>query len=792
MLRFTKHIIFWVLLALATDATLHAQVLPPIVQDTSLCSSTRDSVKLYAKPASNLLDEKIIWYTNAVTTVPYAITDSNLTVFDTATVTYYAATLLPGDTTVYDTFVYSNPIENVNAQPYSYYFDGQVFDVIEPVVLESVVMYFNNMFNVVVVIKDNLGNIVNTTNVPNPTGLLDGQEEVFLNARLLPGIGYTITAEGSGGNGLLRNFSGAVYPYSAIDQVTSTPVLSVTGTINGLTDYLYFFYDWKVLQISNDSVSARLPVTTYVNTQPILGFFSRKVCQDTVITLDATVNAVNPTYFWPKGQQTTPQIQVSNRDIFIVEVTIPVPGFADCIRQDTVQVDTFARTFITILDTSYVSCAGDVADNIDIKLSGGRLPYDVYWTDENGNSVSTELGTFDSLHSLINTPYGSYTVLVQDDNNCKSTLDSITITEPEPLDIQLNYLDSIICNGEPTGRLETVLSGGRLPYVYDWSTASGTMLDSNLTSTIDTFSELSPDVYVLSLTDNNGCALSDTIAINFIAGSVPLNYDSERNTSFGANSELWSAFVIYDANKLTPYYETHFIEYVSAYISDEDTNIVEAILRVRKDVTDTQRPFIAGSHWTKVYEDNVTSQLKGINGFKCVKLVGAPLVLETGRKYIIEIEFLLKDGTVQILGLDAGVQPDPNGAFLFNLSNPNGVALSSLGAFNRNWNMRLTLRDVNLVGEADLPVGNVGGLVSYPNPANEQVNFSFQLPKAGQVSLKVFDLQGKEIASLINEQLTLNNSQFITWNIQEVPAGMYIGVLQTEEGLFTTKLLIVR
>lgn len=784
-----KHIIT-LLLFVASSATLLAQpVAPPIIRNSSLCSTSRDSATLYAKPVSTTLNEKIIWYTNATTTTPFAVRDSNLRVLDTTTVNYFAATLVPGDTAVYDTFVYNNPTLNVNAAYYTYYFDGQAFDVFDTLVLESVTMYFNNMFNVVVVIRDALGNVVNTTNVPNPTGVLNGQTEVFLSARLEAGLGYTINAEGSGGNGILRNFSDAVYPYRAISATNDT-LLSVTGTNNGLTNYLYFFYDWKIFKVSNDRISPRLPVKGYVNTQPIIGYFSRKVCQDTSLTLNASVNAVSPSYLWSTSQ-TTPQIQVNQRGLYGVTVTIPVDTFPNCVRTWQVQVDTFPRTFIIILDTSYLSCAGDTADNIDVKLKGGKLPYNIYWANDNtpGTYISTTLGTTDTLAGLANALYGSYTVLVTDFNGCKNTLPGITISEPDPLDIQLNYLDSIVCNGEPTGKVEAVLAGGRLPYQYEWRTTSGTFLhgDSLIAS------DLQPNNYLFALQDKNGCQLNDTIDVSFIAGSVPLNYDQERNTSFGANADVWSAFVIFDANKLTPYYNNYFIEYVSAYITDEDTNIVEAILRVRKDVTDTQRPFIAGSNWTKVHEQNVTEHFKGINGFKCVQLSNAGLlVLESGHKYIIEIEFVMKDGSVQVLGLDAGSQPDPNGAWIFNSANPNGAPLSSLGAFNRNWNIRLTVRDVNYTGIDDVFLGEASGLTAYPNPSSNQVNWAFTLSQPGQVSLSVFDLQGRKVAQLADGDWMPSGTSQIHWDSADMPVGMYIGILQAGNDLFTTKLLIVR
>jgi len=61
---------------------------------------------------------------------------------------------------------------------------------------------------------------------------------------------------------------------------------------------------------------------------------------------------------------------------------------------------------------------------------------------------------------------------------------------------------------------------------------------------------------------------------------------------------------------------------------------------------------------------------------------------------------------------------------------------------------------------------------NYPNPFNPSTSISYQLPKQSYVNLKVFDVLGREVATLVNGQQTAGYKS-ITWNAENVPSGIY-------------------
>jgi hypothetical protein len=66
---------------------------------------------------------------------------------------------------------------------------------------------------------------------------------------------------------------------------------------------------------------------------------------------------------------------------------------------------------------------------------------------------------------------------------------------------------------------------------------------------------------------------------------------------------------------------------------------------------------------------------------------------------------------------------------------------------------------------------------NYPNPFNPSTAISFQLSAVSAVSLKVFDLLGREVAVLVDETRQ-PGSYSVQWNALAMPSGIYFYRLQ--------------
>jgi hypothetical protein len=80
---------------------------------------------------------------------------------------------------------------------------------------------------------------------------------------------------------------------------------------------------------------------------------------------------------------------------------------------------------------------------------------------------------------------------------------------------------------------------------------------------------------------------------------------------------------------------------------------------------------------------------------------------------------------------------------------------------------------------------------NYPNPFNPTTNISYSVAKMGKVDLKVYDLLGKEVATLVNEVKSAGQYT-ATFNGSNLSSGVYLYTLKSGDQTFTKKMSLVK
>ena len=80
---------------------------------------------------------------------------------------------------------------------------------------------------------------------------------------------------------------------------------------------------------------------------------------------------------------------------------------------------------------------------------------------------------------------------------------------------------------------------------------------------------------------------------------------------------------------------------------------------------------------------------------------------------------------------------------------------------------------------------------NYPNPFNPSTNINYSLPQQTDVSLKVYDLIGREVATLIDRQQAAG-SYTVDFDASSLSSGMYLYRLKTGSTTITRKMMLIK
>ena len=80
---------------------------------------------------------------------------------------------------------------------------------------------------------------------------------------------------------------------------------------------------------------------------------------------------------------------------------------------------------------------------------------------------------------------------------------------------------------------------------------------------------------------------------------------------------------------------------------------------------------------------------------------------------------------------------------------------------------------------------------NYPNPFNPNTTINFSVPKQTNVLIKVYDILGKEVATLVNGEKAAGNYS-VDFNASKLTSGMYVYNIQAGNYTATKKMMLLK
>ena len=293
-----------------------------------------------------------------------------------------------------------------------------------------------------------------------------------------------------------------------LDGSIDLTVIGGTGT---------YTYNWDNSQVSQDlnNIASGKYVVTISDGNNCSIVDSVIVGQPNVLTFTDSITPINCggdssgaiiltviggttpyTYNWTNGETTA---TIDTLKVGTYAVTIIDNNWCSLTNSYSITQPAAFSLFVSSTD---ITCNGLVNGTAAASSIGGLGPKTYLW------STSTSSATIATTASISNLSVGKYYVTATDSLGC-SQLDSVDIVEPSLLTATLDSTD-LSCNGDFSGSIDLTVSGGTIPYSFNWSTSTS---PTTIAITED-ISNLAAATYYVTITDRNNCQIIDSTKIN--------------------------------------------------------------------------------------------------------------------------------------------------------------------------------------------------------------------------------------------------------------------------------------
>jgi Secretion system C-terminal sorting domain/SprB repeat len=391
-----------------------------------------------------------------------------------------------------------------------------------------------------------------------------------------------------------------------------------------------------------------------------------------------------------------------------------------------VTVSTFVINEPAPISSSYtlnpISCSGMLDGSILVIPNGGTAPYQYNWSNGFDGPNPTNLSA------------GDFSVTITDANNCFYS-ETITLTEPSVLEASFDVFHNN-CFGDESGSINAFVTGGVMPYSFNWSNGADTSLIDHLPA----------GNYSVLISDANNCAFEQifTITENSLLES---NSIIENISCFGGADGQ----VVLEVTGGTPTYEFNW--------SNGATN-------------DTIGGLSLGTYWVTVTDMAGCTMMLSFQINEVTELTSTTQITDPNS---------INGGSIQVIPL-GGTAPYniswDNGANSFIINNlPSGeynyIVTDANGCTTEG---SVLLMSSSIEGIADQ------ALQVYPNPTNGLVNITTELV---DMEISVVDVLGRV---LMLKQGSMNTSI----DLSSFANGVYFIQIKVAAGKHVERIVVER
>ena len=247
--------------------------------------------------------------------------------------------------------------------------------------------------------------------------------------------------------------------------------------------------------------------------------------------------------------------------------------------------------------------------------------------------------------------------------------------------------------------------------------------------------------------------------------------------------------MLYLANELTPVWgnEQARIMGIGFNVLNASPQMMNGLTMKIQNTSLTSLTGFTNTGWTTTYSTNYTMTNTG-----WVFFYFSPFIWDGTSNLLIEVCF--NNASINSnSGVTATSKPGLTWHQYQDLISGSGCTDLNGGALQANRpNLIFILNSIIDIRQLGTEIPNTYSLKqNYPNPFNPVTKISFDIPKKSFVSLKVYDILGKEITTLVGEEKSAGR-YILDFNASNLSSGVYFYKLESNDFVETKRMIVLK